>query len=1493
MDLTPYHAQYLAYELTRRCPSDSDDRLAGALVDAQVDLNPHQIEAALFAFRSPLAKGAILADEVGLGKTIEAGLVLSQKWAEHRRRVLVITPANLRKQWYQELTEKFFLPCRILESRSYNEAVRRGDFRPFETDAVVIASYQFARSKAADVHALPWDLVVIDEAHRLRNVYKPSNVIAQTLKQALAGAPKLLLTATPLQNSLLELFGLVSFVDEHTFGDLRSFREQFARLDDQEMFALLRSRLRPVCHRTLRRQVLPYVRYTKRLPLVQPFTPEESEDRLYAAVSDYLQRDNLQALPASQRSLMTLVLRKLLASSTFAIAGALETLTRRLRARLARAAPRPEDSDGVVEDYEALEATAEEWTDDEPAEALEPAARAAIDQEIADLDGFRALALSIPHNAKGTSLLTALQRGFAAAERLGGSRKAIIFTESRRTQTYLLRLLADSPFADGIVLFNGSNTDERSRAIYAAWLEEHAGSDRVTNSRTADMRSALVDYFREQGRIMIATEAGAEGINLQFCSLVVNYDLPWNPQRIEQRIGRCHRYGQKHDVVVVNFLNQHNAADQRVFELLSEKFQLFDGVFGASDEVLGAIESGVDFEKRIAAIYQRCRRPEDINAAFDQLQLELGGQIDAAMAHTRQQLLEHFDDEVRDKLRVRDVASRATLGAFERMLMTLTRYELHAHAEFLGDAGFRLHTCPFGGDTPLGLYELPRRSGEAHLYRLGHPLALRLIERARCRPLPLAEVVFDYDSHVGRVSALEPHLGQSGVLRLAIATVESLDRAEDYLVCAALTDSGEALEENAARRLFALPAHVGGKCDAIDSAAHLDALIEARCEASQRAVAARNAADFEAEALKLDGWADDLKIGLEREIRDLDREIKEARRAAAAGVTLDAKLAGQKRIKALETQRNARRRALFDAQDDIDRRRSALIDDIEARLAQRLSVHVAFTCAGTSRAVHAPPLSLSDPVAHHPKLELTWIGKEHRPKLEPRILLEDPDKSRHAPHRVTDHDFFDNRLIFGDNLLALKALEQEFTGKIKCVYIDPPYNTGAAFEHYDDGVEHSIWLGLMRARIEIIRRLLSADGSLWITIDDNEVHYLKIVCDELFGRENFVASMVWEKADSPRNSARQFSGDHDYVLVYSREPEWQPNRLPRTQEANAIYLNPDADTRGPWLAGDPYANKPYSKGLFTIKGPTGRSFTPPPGRFWRVSEEKLRALDAAGRVWWGPRGDARPSIKRYLSEVGELVPRTLWKKEDVGSNRTSEMRALFPGDASFGTPKPEKLLERVLRIATQPGDLILDSFAGSGTTGAVAHKMGRRWIMVELGQHCHTHIIPRLKKVIDGEDGGGITDAVAWKGGGGFRYYHLAPSLLEKDRWGNWVVNRAYNPAMLAEAVCKLAGFTYAPSETLWWQHGQSTERDFIYVTTQNLGVEQLQALSDEVGPERTLLVMCSAFRSKPDAFANLTLKKIPRAVLGRCEWGKDDYSLRVENLPQPPSPPGQQDLFE
>lgn len=518
------------------------------------------------------------------------------------------------------------------------------------------------------------------------------------------------------------------------------------------------------------------------------------------------------------------------------------------------------------------------------------------------------------------------------------------------------------------------------------------------------------------------------------------------------------------------------------------------------------------------------------------------------------------------------------------------------------------------------------------------------------------------------------------------------------------------------------------------------------------------------------------------------------------------------------------------------------------------------------------------------KLELTWIGKDKRPKLEPRILQEDTELSYHAPHRFSDDDIFDNRLIFGDNLLALKALEQEFTGKVKCVFIDPPYNTGSAFTHYDDGLEHSLWLGLMRDRLEIIKRLLAEDGSLWITIDDNEAHYLKVMCDEIFGRMNFLASAIWNHSVQSKGYSGKFSVHHNYVLVYQKSPLFVLKNLPRQDEHNVNYSNPDNDPRGAWRSGDVRNSLVRPNLMYNITTPSGKIIEHPP-KGWRFSKETFERELAENKIKFSE-DESRIIRKIYLADQDGRVPETIWFANEVGTTReaNSEIKSFIENEF-FDTPKPERLIERILTLATNKGDLVLDSFAGSGTTGAVAHKMGRRWIMVELGDHIHTHIIPRLHKVIDGTDQGGISTAVGWQGGGGFRYYKLAPTLITNDHWGNPIINPTYNPTMLAEAIAKLEGFTYQPSDTLWWQHGYSTENDYIYVTTQSLSADQLQALSDEVGKDRNLLVCCAAYRGvtadqAPERFPNLTIKKIPKMVLQRCEWGHDDYSLNIANLP-------------
>lgn len=941
--ITDYHAKLFAHELRKRHSAANSEKLASALLDAQVDLNPHQVEAALFAFKSPLSKGAILADEVGLGKTIEAGLVLAQKWTEGKRRILVITPANLRKQWSQEVEEKFFLPTLILEAANYNRMIREGVRRPFEQASLVICSFQFAARHSDELMVTPWDLVVIDEAHRLRNVYRPDNKIGRALKTALANAPKVLLTATPLQNSLMELYGLVSLIDDYAFGDAKSFRAQYSRLTGDQLFEELQARLAPVCHRTLRRQVLEYIRYTNRIPITQDFVPTEEEQTLYDMVSDYLRRPSLQALPSSQRTLMTLIMRKLLASSTFAIAGALDSLARKLERQLKDDKDlRERLEEEIAEDFEELDEIADEWTEDEEPELLTEADIEAIRLEIEDLRAFRDLAVSITENAKGESLLSALKAGFAKAAQLGGQQKAIIFTESRRTQDYLVRLLLAHGYADQIVLFNGSNSDPRSREIYTAWLEAHKGSDRITGLRAADIRAALVDYFRDKAQIMIATEAAAEGINLQFCSMVVNYDLPWNPQRIEQRIGRCHRYGQKHDVVVVNFLNRNNAADQRIFELLSEKFQLFSGVFGASDEVLGAIESGVDFEKRIVAIYQNCRTTEEIEAEFDQLRAQMDTQITATMEDTRRKLLENFDAEVHDRLKINLDKSREYISRYERMLWAVTKHELGRSASFDdGYLTFVLKQAPDGIDVPTGGYFLAKQGIDGHRYRLGHKLAQHVLDKAATRPLSGAHIVFDYTAWPQKAVGIEPFVGKSGILSARKLSVSGAD-AQDHILLSAVTDDGAPIDVKTAFRLFELPARNRTQGSAAAPTSIFEAL-DAQHEAILQELAERQSLWFDQEMEKLDNWAEDKRAGLKFDLKDLDDQVKDLKKQIRQTGNLPDKLAMQRKVRELEKKRDEAWRAYDEAARAIEEQKDGLLDQVEEHLKQDVTTEDLFT----------------------------------------------------------------------------------------------------------------------------------------------------------------------------------------------------------------------------------------------------------------------------------------------------------------------------------------------------------------------------------------------------------------------------------------------------------------------------------------------------------------------------------------------------------------------
>jgi len=946
---TPYHARFFAHELVRRDHQRGGvEPLAMSLFDACVDLNPHQIEAALFALRSPISKGVLLADEVGLGKTIEAGLVLCQYWAEKKRRLLVIVPASLQKQWSAELEEKFSLPTRILDSRSHREAVRAGNPDPFSTPAVVICSMHFAAKMSAHVKASQWDLVVLDEAHKLRNAYRPSNRIGQVLKWALEDRRKLLLTATPLQNSLLELFGLSSVIDERIFGDVSSFRSQYMG-GDQDLDEL-KGRLRPVCKRTLRQQVVEYIQYTERRPITFPFRPSDEEHRFYEALSGFLLREDTYSIPARQRQLTLLVVRKLLASSSRAIAGTLESLRERLLGLIEEG---DEDTD-IVEDIiadEELETDLIDETEDEEDDAQEDEAidREQVLLEIAELDRFIAWARSIQTDTKALALIEALKVGFAEMERMGAARKALIFTESRRTQEFLKGFLEANGYAGQVITFSGTNSGPEARAILDEWRERNADTGRATGTRSVDMRTALIDHFRDAASIMIATEAGAEGVNLQFCSMVINYDLPWNPQRIEQRIGRCHRYGQKHDVVVINFLNERNEADRRVLELLSEKFNLFSGLFGASDEVLGSIESGVDFEKRILGIYQQCRTSEEIEAAFHALQAELDASISTRIRETRQLLLEYFDEDVHARLRMQLESARQQLDRYGRMFWSLTRFVLSEMARFDdSELCFDLRRSPLP-DVRTGRYHLISKDREnvpgEFLYRISHPLGEHVIETGKELHTPEARVIFDVTQHPTRLSVVEDMKGKSGWLTLQRLTVHSFEE-EEYLLFSALDDQGNPLDQETCERLFRCEGKVA---DPLPFPSGLSQILARNAQQHVRATLncslEQNNRFFAEERDRLERWAEDLVLAAEKELKDTKEQIKLLQRQARQVETAQEQLSLQERIQELQRKQRRQRQRIFDVEDEIIEKRDQLISGLERRMKQRSSAETLFTIA--------------------------------------------------------------------------------------------------------------------------------------------------------------------------------------------------------------------------------------------------------------------------------------------------------------------------------------------------------------------------------------------------------------------------------------------------------------------------------------------------------------------------------------------------------------------
>ncbi len=941
-----HQAKYFAHFLTREGFKDSD-ALTQSLSSARVDLNPHQVDAAMFALRSPLSKGVLLADEVGLGKTIEAALVLSQYWWSRQRNLLLVVPASLRKQWATELQEKFSLPSEILDSKRLKDINASGSPSPIgRGERIVILSYEFAARMADAIRVVPWHLVVFDEAHKLRNVYRAAEASrAAILRDALVGRRKLLLTATPLQNNLMELFGLISVIDDTYFGSEQAFRAEFGGREEVASQALLARRLEPICKRTLRRQVQKagLINYTNRLAKTFDFTPARLETDLYDLMSAYLQRTDTIALGQNGRHLVTLMLRKILGSSSFAVAQTLHKMVKRLQAKRIVDDEALDDIDGFAEEAEdwrdagaATEADAVENHESDAIERIDPKQ---LKAEIDELTRYRDLAISISDNAKGRALLDCLPHVLTEIVSKGGQRKSVIFTESVRTQSYLRDLLEANGFLGQTVILNGSNSDRDSNAIYKGWLDKHRGTEAVSGSKTADMKAAIVDAFRNDRTILIATESGAEGINLQFCSLLINYDLPWNPQRVEQRIGRCHRYGQKIDVTVINFLNRRNHAEARIHQLLEQKFKLFEGVFGSSDEVLGAIESGVDIERRILDIVQSCRSNDEINAAFDRLQSEFSVEIDEAKTDARNKLLAEMDDRVIERLLGRREAVVSAIGDFKRALLGLVRAEL-PDARFHSDHAQRFD---YAGETWSTEWPEADERGWRFFRIADGGLADKLITQAKYRSVGNVMLEFEYAAYPGNLSDVAELRGWSGWMQVARLTLHTAAKTYDEIVCAAFRDDGQDIHSETIERLLQVPAIESGAVLGDVPNTQLSGVMEVRNTAVVARAQGCLGEFLNEEEERLDAWRDDAKILFDQQIKSLSKEANEKKKQSRATPNLESKLALQREAKQIQRQVDDLQHQLYTRLREIDEERERMLDEIAEKLNLTPTLNTLFT----------------------------------------------------------------------------------------------------------------------------------------------------------------------------------------------------------------------------------------------------------------------------------------------------------------------------------------------------------------------------------------------------------------------------------------------------------------------------------------------------------------------------------------------------------------------
>ena len=900
-------------------------------------MNPHQVEWALFFFNNPLTDWVILADEVWLGKTIEAWLVLCQLWSEFKRKIILVVPAALRKQWKSELDEKFFLPSEILDGKTFNEFKKQGIRNPFDQDKIVITSYQFAAKHESELVKIKRDVVVIDEAHNMRNVYRNPTWTAAAIQRIFNNTKKLLLTATPLQNSLMELYWLVSFIDTYTFWDKDSFRKQFSQPNALKLKDL-RERLKPLMNRTLRSQVREYIRYTNRIPFTQSFSPTEEEEELYNKISEFLQDEDVKIISPKTRHLVVLVLRKLLASSSHAIAWTLDMMIDRLE--------KAQTIEDVIDDEDFLEEYDELIDDkDEQEELVDNLKQLRI--ELEKIRWFRDLAKNIKVDTKTLALQKALNTAFEQLKEMWANRKALIFTWFRRTQDYLKLYLESHGYEWKVVTFNGSNNDAQSRWIYNQWLEKYKGTEKISGSKTADMRAALVEYFKDEADIMIATESAAEWVNLQFCSLLINYDLPWNPQRIEQRIWRCHRYWQQHDVIVMNFLNEKNYADQRVFELLSDKFELFKWVFDASDKILWELWDWTDIEQKILNVYQTCRTKEEIDAAFKEIEESLKPEIDSHMQQTKKKVLEQFDAEVIKRLKNIEQEWLAKLWEFKEMFWDITRYYLSGYATFDEDnLTFNLNKAPTSW-IKTGKYSIDKQDDTCYFHRTQSELWEWIIEQAKKEELNPWEIIFHPDNYHSKITILHDMKWKSWYLSVDKLTITSFDN-EEYLICTCIDKDWNLLESEIAKKMLLVPWDFNWEIvipEAIQS--ELNKNFDIWLSKVYETAMIRNSTVLNEQINKLDARESDKLSTLMKSLDELKDEITATRREMNKETDWMKQLELRQKIQQLETKSRKEREEYFRQSDEIAEQKGKLIDELWARMRAWKEVKHLFTIKRT------------------------------------------------------------------------------------------------------------------------------------------------------------------------------------------------------------------------------------------------------------------------------------------------------------------------------------------------------------------------------------------------------------------------------------------------------------------------------------------------------------------------------------------------------------------